>query len=140
MKRYVPLTAFLALAGLAHATNVAEFFNGYGTETVNLAGLGTATDGWGGAWTSSHPTHATYSHSSDYLPGTQLTWDGGNRFSLEGKDPAQHLLPVGKACGKQTVARRRQLKAVRAVFLRQTPPEAGADPGNDMIPFRKYTV
>ncbi len=73
----------LAVAGEVSATNLVEFFNGYGTETVNIVGLGTAADGWGGAWTPSHPNNATYSHPSDYVPGTQLSWEGA-RFSADG--------------------------------------------------------
>ena len=84
--RHTPLLLVAVASALALdalAVNVAEYFNGYGTETANIVGLGAAGEGWAGAWKASHPTHETYSHPSDYLSGTQLSWSGA-RFSAPG--------------------------------------------------------
>lgn len=83
MQKTLSVLLFLCAAS-ALATNVSEYFNGYGSETRNIVGLGSAVDGWGSEWKTTHPTHETFSHPSDFLAGTQLAWDGGKHFTCTG--------------------------------------------------------
>ncbi len=56
----------LAVSVPASGALITEYFNNYGTSNLDLPTLGTATDGWGGAWTGSN--------NVDYQANNQLTF------------------------------------------------------------------